>query len=171
MVLTVKGKALWPYPGQILREIMASAQVDTCEVTSVGRTPETQARIMYENLIGTGDGQGIDAQLKLYMPPGQAVIQVYVANKDRPRDEIVAAMQMEILRQGPEKVSHHCSMTRWVFDVGPSSIAVDKQHDFLAAALGHPKVIKVLSPWTEPKDPAIHIEIPKEPALNSSRPT
>lgn len=161
-MIQITGKSLGPGPRAVLIEIMKSAGVESCEVTSVGRTPATQARIMYENLIGTDVGQGVTAQMALYRPPGQAVIQVYVENSAKPKDEIISLMLAEIWKQGPEKVSHHCSMIRWVFDVGPSSIAEDKRQSFLLAAQHHPKVVKLLSPFTEPKDPAYHLEIPKE---------
>lgn len=135
---------------------MATAGVDSCEVTSVGRTPEDQARVMYENLIGNGVGQGLQAQLALYRAPGQAVIQVWNVNQSRPRDVVIGLMADEIRRLGPETVSHHCSTTHWVWDVGPSSVQPGQRAPFAAAAAAHPKVTKFLQP---PQDPAFHLEI------------
>lgn len=135
---------------------MTAAGVDSCEVTSVVRDPYDQARVMYENLIGTGTGQGIAAQLLLYKVPGQAVIHVWDVNQAKPRDVVIGMMAEKIRQLGPENVSKHCSTTHWVWDVGPSSIPSEKHAAYVAAAVAHPKVTKFLQP---PQDPAYHMEI------------
>ncbi len=135
---------------------MTAAGVDSCEVTSVQRSPEDQARVMYENLIGKGTGQGLSAQLGLYQQPGRIVIQVWNVNQSKPRDEVIALMADRIRQLGPETVSKHCSTTNWVWDVAPSSIPSEKHAAFVAAATAHRKVTKFLQP---PQDPAFHLEV------------
>lgn len=135
---------------------MISAGVDSCEVTSVGRDPESQAGAMYDNLVGVGDGKGLANQLNLYLDPGKAVIQVWNVNQAKPRAEVIKMMADKIRQLGPETVSKHCSTTQWVWDVGPSSVAIDKRDEFMVAAGSHPKVTKFLHP---PRDPAYHLQI------------
>jgi hypothetical protein len=153
---TITGKPLPPPAKAVLEEIMASAGVASCEVTSVGRDPDDQARVMYENLIGTGVGQGLEAQMKLYKAPGQSVIQVWNVNQAKPRAEVIQMMADRIRQLGPETVSKHCSTTQWVWDVAPSSVAIDKRDEFIVAVKNHPKMTKFLQP---PQDPAYHIQI------------
>lgn len=161
MILRITGISLQPIPKQVLSEIMTTAGVDSCEVSSVGRSPLSQARVMYWNLVGTGTGQGVAAQMALYMAPGKSVIQVFVDNPGKPKDEVIALMEAKIIELGPETVSKHCSTTMYVWDVAPSSIPADKHQTFLNAAITNPKVKKVLSPYTIPKDPAFHLQVPK----------
>ncbi len=156
--MNITGKILPAAAQAVQEEIMTTAGVDSCEVTSVVRDPETQARVMYENLIGTGTGQGLAAQMGLYKAPGQAVIQVWNVNQAKPRDEVIALMANKIRQLGPETVSKHCSTTHWVWDVAPSSIPSERHAAYIAAAEAHPKVTKFLQP---PQDPAYHAEIPR----------
>ena len=159
MTAAITGKTLPPPANAVLLEIMATAGVDSCEVTSIARDPDAQARVMYENLIGTGVGQGLKDQMMLYKEPGRAVIQVWNVNQAKPRDQVIQLMADKIRQLGPETVSKHCSTTHWVWDVGPHSIPdVDKRGAFARAAASHPKVTKFLQP---PQDPAFHLEIPR----------
>jgi hypothetical protein len=152
----ITGLPLPPEAQTVLEEIMAASGVESCEVTSVTRSPETQARVMYDNLMGEGVGQGYAAQLALYKDPGREVIQVWFVNQSKARLQVIALMSDKIRQLGPENVSKHCSTTRWVWDVGPSSIQPGQHAAFAAAAVSHPKVTKFLQP---PQDPAFHTEI------------
>lgn len=154
----ITGKPLPPAAQTVLEEIMTSSNVDSCEVTSVQRSPDEQARVMLENLVGTCIGQGLAAQLRLYKDPGQQVIQVWNVNQAKPRDQVIALMSDKIRQLGPENVSKHCSTTHWVWDVAPSSVEVDKRAAFISAAIAHTKVTKFLQP---PQDPAYHLEVPR----------
>ncbi len=138
---------------------MTAAGVDSCEVTSVVRDPESQARAMYDNLVGKGPEQGLTKQLALYQQPGRIVIQVWNINQAKPRDTVIAMMADRIRQLGPETVSKHCSTTHWVWDVAPSSIPSEKHAAYVAAAIAHPKVTKFLQP---PQDPVYHTEILRE---------
>jgi hypothetical protein len=76
-----------------------------------------------------------------------------------PREAVEALMTSKILEVGASNVSHHIvDASHWVFDVAPSSIPVEKQEAFIAAAATHPKVSKLLKP---PADPAYHLEVSK----------
>lgn len=150
----------------VLIDIMTAADVNSCEVTSVARTPADQARVMYENLIGTGPQQGEQKQHDLYREPGDLVIDVFQANMGKPRDQIIELMRQKIVELGPQTVSHHCCdpAILTVFDVGPNSIDFTKRLAFesaAGAAVAAGRVGKFLSPHTA--DPAYHFEIAVDP--------
>jgi len=145
-----------PYSLGVLRDVMNAANVATLTISSTQRSPGDQARVMYNNL----EGQGVAAQRKLYKPPGQAVIDVYVAGKaaNKSADEIKAEMTARINELGPMNVSHHAADPKVlnVFDVAPSSVA--DVPAFEAAAKADNRVSKFLTP---PNDPGLHFEIPQ----------
>ena len=94
----------------------------------------------------------------LYCVAGDRVVEVFEANRDRPRAAVIQLMTEKILEIGPERISMHMSDTHYTFDVAPSSIPVAKHAAFVAAVLGNKAVSKLIQP---PKDPAFHVEIPK----------
>src|SRR5256885_15062173 len=91
----------------VLQDVMNAANVVKLTISSTQRSPAYQARVMFNNL----ETQGVAAKRKLYKPPGQAVIDVYVAGKgaNEPADDIKAEMTAKILELGPETVSHHAA--------------------------------------------------------------
>src|SRR5256885_7920990 len=91
----------------VLQDVMNAANVVKLTISSTQRSPTDQARVMYNNL----ETQGVAAQRKLYKPPGQAVIDVYVDGKaaNQTPDTIKAAMTAKINQLGPETVSHHAA--------------------------------------------------------------
>ncbi len=144
---------------KVLKEILKAAGLSRASVTSVSRTPAEQARVMYENCVS----KGVQFNKNLYAAAGDQVVDVYAANKDKPREAVISLMLAKILEIGAEKVSKHISDTHYTFDVSPNSIPAGSQAVFLAAARAHQAVSKVIPP---PADPAYHIEIPKNfPAL------
>jgi hypothetical protein len=151
---TLQGNALPDPAAKVLREILKAAGLSRATVTSVGRTPAEQARVMYENCVS----KGVKFNKDLYAAAGDKVVDVYADNKDKPREKIIQLMLAKILEVGPAKVSKHISDTHYVFDVAPSSIPKAKQPAFLKAINAHKAVSKVIPP---PTDPAYHIEIPK----------
>ena len=152
---TIDGVALLSdAPAKVLREILKAAGLSRATVTSGVRTPAEQARVMYENCLSKGP----EFNLRLYAPPGQKVVQVFIDNRSKPRDPVIGLMLAKINELGPETVSKHCSTTHFVFDVAPSSIPEAKRADFEAAIRAHGAVSKLIPP---PGDPAFHIEIPK----------
>jgi hypothetical protein len=64
---------------------------------------------------------------------------------------------------GPGNVSRHCAdLSKMnVVDVSPINGGIKSGKTFSSTAQSNPAVSKVLSPWSKPKDPAIHIEIPQ----------
>ena len=150
----VNGTALPVAAAKVLKEILKSSGLLRATVTSVSRTPAEQARVMYENCVS----KGAEFNKKMYAAAGDKVVEVYVANKDKPRSIVIELMLAKIREIGPGKVSKHISDTHYTFDVAPSSIPPAKHAEFLAAINSHKAVSKVIPP---PTDPAFHIEVPK----------
>lgn len=148
----------------ILQDIMVAAGVQQCEITSVARTPADQARVMWANLVGTGLHQGIAEQRKLYLPPGNQIIDVFEQNASLPAAEAQALMAARIEEVGPGLVSHHCcnpaALTVW--DIDPDSVkpalALCAFEAALTAAAKDGRLSKFLSPNNA--DPALHCERP-----------
>lgn len=140
----------------VIKEIVANAGLTSCKITSTARTPEDQARAMYNNL----ETVGVEAQKSLYASAGDKVIDVYVASKAAKKSgaEIKADMVAKINELGPSSVSRHCAdaSVLCVVDIAPSSIS-DKPK-FIAAFERDARVSYSLKP---PADPAYHLEIPQ----------
>lgn len=151
-----KASDVSPYSLGVLSDVMTAAKVTKVTISSTQRSPADQARVMYNNL----ETQGVDAQRRLYKPPGQAVIDVYVAGKAAKQtpDAIKAAMTAKINELGPETVSHHAADPKVlnVLDVAPSSVS--DVNAFQNAAKADKRVSKFLTP---PNDPGLHFEIPQ----------
>ena len=147
-----------PLPGpaaKVLMEILKAAGLSRATVTSGARTPAEQARVMYENCVS----KGVEFNKRLYAVPGGKVVDVFAANKDKPRSAVIQLMLDKIVEVGPSNVSKHCSDTHFTFDVDPNSMSTAQQTAFLAAIRAHKAVSKVIPP---PADPAFHIEIPRD---------
>jgi hypothetical protein len=153
----------------VLEEILLSCGIYSCKVTSFARTPEDQARVMWENCSAELPAtlrvlykDSVHRQRSLYKAPGQAVVDVYAAHRTLSREACTALMLEKILEVGPSKVSLHCAPAEgpvWVVDIGPSSIPYAQRVKFCEAAKAHGRVTKFLEP---PADPAYHLEILKE---------
>jgi uncharacterized protein YgiM (DUF1202 family) len=142
-----------------LKGILAEAGEKSALITSTIRTPADQARIMYNNIVK----YGVAAQKRLYGAGGDAVIDVYVAQKGAGAGEmqIRKAMEEKIVAIGSTRVSRHCSDPEilQVVDIAPSSIQSGTAFAAaLQAAKAAGKVSKFIPP---PTDPAYHIEIPQ----------
>jgi hypothetical protein len=153
--------AVSAYSKGILEDVLRAAKLTSATITSTARTPTDQARVMYNNLEGTGEGQGVEAQKKLYGNAGDKVVDVYVALKaaKKTADEIKAAMKDKIDELGPTTVSRHISDPAKlnVFDVGPNSIGDDAaQTAFKTAAQAETRISHFI-PY--PDDPGHHFEI------------
>lgn len=163
-MINVNGKHIPLAVRLILIDIMKVAGVRACTVTSVARTPFEQANAMYENCIGTGDQQGVQHELDLYKEAGDTVIRVFVANRDKPREQIIDLMRQKIVELGPQTVSMHCAdSTVWtVLDIGPKSVIPQEARPAfeaaLEAAVKDGRFSKFLSPHTS--DPGYHLELP-----------
>lgn len=150
---------------EVLTDCLTAASVDGCRITSTSRTPADQARVMYRNLLVHGVGH----QRALYAAPGDAVIAAYerAGGRNGRRPDVLQAMEAEIRRQGPSRVSRHCAdpTVMNVVDVAPSSIPDAREPSFIDAverAVADGRVSKFLGPHNS-SDPAYHLEVPQEP--------
>lgn len=137
-----------------LKKYMRAAGVTTCLITSTRRTPYDQARIMCKLI----DDNGVDYAKRLYGSVGDQVISQYNTALPKLSPTNIAAMQTMIVAVGPERVSNHCSTSKEVFDIAPSSV-IDSQHDMLLAAFERGQDLgEVAELEYPPKDPAFHVE-------------
>ena len=142
-----------PNAVRVLKAILKQAGLKSATITSGTRTPESQARVMYDDVIIP---HGTAYAYTLYGASGDKVIDVYVANSTRSRSVVIGLMRDKIIQVGPESVSKHTSSFLDVFDVAPSSIA--NRSAFERAIRANGEVSKFIFP---PTDPAYHIEVPK----------
>ena len=118
-------------------------------ITNTARSPEDQARIMYENILKTS----VEYQKSIYRNPGKQVIDVY--NPALSRYENIQLMKDKILEVGPQKVSKHCSDYN-VLNVFDISIARSTNTTLLESILRSRETYKVLN-----ENNCIHVEIPQ----------
>ena len=151
-----KPETVTAFSTQVLEEILTAAGLTSCTISSTARSPTDQARVMYNNIVGTS----VAAQKKLYAAAGDLIIDEYVKAKaaNKTPAQIQAAMEAKINEIGPTKVSHHAADPNvlCVFDVAPSSIA--NKPAFEKAVRNDQRVSKFLLP---PDDPGYHLEIPQ----------
>lgn len=151
-----KAAAVSGYSMQIIKGILLKAGLTSATISSTARSPADQARVMYANI----EKYGVKAQKKLYAAAGDAVIDVYVAEKAKQKTpaQIKSAMTDKIIQLGPENVSRHAAdpSVLCVVDIAPSSIA--NKSAFEKAVRHEPRVSKFITP---PDDPGYHLEIPQ----------
>lgn len=139
-----------PLSGTIIRfmeDVLTAAQLGSCYITSVARTPREQATAMFDNCRRTG----VAEQYRTYLDAGDQVIDVFAAADPATLDTaegrmaVIKDMTAKILEIGPEKVSHHClspDSPLEVFDIRQSSILSEVR--FAAALRKHPRFSKLL---------------------------
>jgi peptidoglycan hydrolase-like protein with peptidoglycan-binding domain len=145
------------YTLNVLEDVLAAAGLTSLRIESTARTPEDQARIMFDNI----ETKGIKSQYDLYGTNGEKVIDVYAAEKKAGKapSEIKKSMVEKILELGPANVSKHLSDPAIlnVIDVAPSSIS--NKPAFVTAAKADKRISNILTP--DDQDPAYHLEIPQ----------
>ncbi len=144
----------------IVKDGLRTAGASTGTITSTQRTPADQARAMFNNCLNNGAA----SQLALYAAPGDAVIQVYIgmtqgmttAQIQANAGAIRAAMEAEIVAQGPENVSRHCGdpAVRSVVDVSYNSFNATNRPLFRNAVAA--RVTRLLD---EPNNNCFHLEL------------
>jgi len=77
------------YSRKVIEEILKKSGVPQITVTSTARTPNEQARIMYENI----ERHGVAHQKKLYGPSGDKVIDEYSALKAKGKASFQAYLE------------------------------------------------------------------------------
>jgi hypothetical protein len=147
--------AVLPAPLAVIKDLVAAAGGRSCLINSTARTPEDQARAMYQNL-----SAGTRIQ---YAAAGEAVTRVYerLARQGQSRTAIMTAMIEEINRQGPSRVSRHCAdfNTLCVVDIDTGSVPYNAFVAAVNAAIADGRVSNFLYPGNS-DDPAFHLEIP-----------
>lgn len=141
--------AVSEYTRGILREVGEATENMDIYITSTARTPNDQARIMYDNA-----NRDLQEQRRTYRAPGQAVIDVFEQNQNQPRDQVIALMEARINELGPASVSKHCAdpnVTN-VFDISISRLT--NPNDFLTEIRKRSEVQTVLN-----ENGAYHVEI------------
>jgi hypothetical protein len=168
---SIKQGDISDYSVSILNDAMIATSESSLTITSGKRNSKHQARIMYNNLEGSGEGKGLAAQKKLYgKSPGGKVIEVYESYKEYVNkisfwfpgventvsSTIKSAMENKINELGPSNVSNHCSNdpNLNVFDIEPRSLS--NYGSFQKTLKADVRVRKLIS---YPKDPGIHVEI------------
>jgi hypothetical protein len=165
---SVPGYALSDYTLNVIKDVMRRAGRFKATISSTVRTPLEQVEAMFTNLTKPG---GVARQRKLYLDPGNAVIDTYVQVSDGMTTKQILAARDSIVDQmlntidnlpngwGPYDVSHHCATpeewaARNVVDV---SISVGRL--FFQKASQEARVAQ--PPLAPPRDPAYFIEIPQ----------
>jgi hypothetical protein len=159
----VKG-SLSPFAKTVLMDLMNECGIDWLQITSVERTPEDQARVMYENI----EKKGAASQHELYGYYGDLVINAYETYTlmQYSKEAVIQLMARKIREIGAAKVSHHCNddPSISVFDIGPHSLRSDAgiksdelRKAFETAVRADARVVKFLSPSNS--DPAFHLEV------------
>jgi hypothetical protein len=142
--------------------------LDELVISSTGRTPKDQARVMYENEVA--------GKSSSYGKPGREVLKLVHDLKDCTPDEIKQAMEDKINEVGPTKVSKHASDPKvlTVVDIPVSFInskGYNTKRDFINAVEGLKKaglISNFLHPGNNKGEQAYHIEIPVTNSSNNN---
>jgi RHS repeat-associated protein len=159
-------KVLNPNAVKVLNMIINHLDAARLTITSTGRTPEQQARIMYENLQA--------GKSSTYKAPGKQVIQVYHQMKKQgaTEEQIKAAMVKKINEVGPQNVSAHTANPQQVnaIDFGIGTLQKDLTPAQIASLKSYLEglqkagiISKFLNPENNPGEAAFHIEIKNTP--------
>jgi hypothetical protein len=92
------------YGIKVIEKAIDAAGMNAAVITSTLRLPAEQAAIMYRNAV-----QNLTGQYKLYGSTGDEVLDVYAANKAKPKAEVVELMKNKIeeLANKGKRVSNH----------------------------------------------------------------
>jgi hypothetical protein len=139
---------VWDETIDIIKDGLRAAGQRSATINSTARTPEDQARAMFNNLVKSSKpvAENVADQLALYAPPGDAVIDVFVAQtRGMMRNEIIqnraaiqTAMIQEINAQDCINVSRHCADPKKinVIDLGSGVFNANNGPLFVAAVQG-----------------------------------
>jgi hypothetical protein len=142
-----------------LKSLMDRAGVKSATITSTARTPEDQARAMYNNLSMVGNTIH-------YGAAGTAVVDSFytATNSGKSPQQVQQAMIDTIKQSPPARISRHCADFNEfiVIDISPKSIFPANRAGMLESVLRTEKakgsfINQVLSPAQG--DPALHVEI------------
>ena len=125
------------YAISVITEAMSRAGCSAAVITSTLRLPAEQAAIMYRNA-----KVNLTGQYKMYGSTGDKVLDVFVANKDQPKADCVAAMTQKIkdeLAKGRRTSKHVTDVatykTRNIIDIGMGSTSAAAGSTYDVAAI------------------------------------
>lgn len=146
----------------VLNMVINHLNAKKMTITSTGRTPAEQARIMYDNMESGSSST--------YGKGGRQVIAVYNEEKDKGSDEetIISKMTDKINEVGPENVSRHLmdpkvmnaidfGINRLKSDIGQAGYK--RMISYLEELKKSGKVFNYLYPANNKGEAAVHIEI------------
>lgn len=163
----VKQTSVSDHSVKVIGEVGFQSGEESLTINSSARTPEDQARVMYEK----AEAEGAQSMKDLYAPPGDKVIEAYEGAKTvlsvfqmrDPEGVTKQIMTNTINELGPNSVSKHTSdpSQLQVFDIGPSS--VQNQSRFRSAIDSNTGSGKPISNRIHPggSEKAYHVEIPQ----------
>ena len=129
---------------RILGEAAHLSKNPSIDITSTIRTPEEQAKTIYDN---EKAGNHI-----VYKAPGKELLKVYTDNKTKSKDVIIALMVKKIaeLTKQNQLVSRHCVpesdyIKKNVIDI---SKGIPNPRDFVKELAKCPEVSKIITPFT-----------------------
>jgi RHS repeat-associated protein len=138
------------YSMSVIIDVMNASGNTSIQINSTSRTPEDQARVMANNVTS----QGMVSQKALYGTNGDKVLDLYPNQK---------AMVNKINELGPGNVSKHCAdpSIMNVIDISSNNGGIKNPMGFSKAAQNHSGISRVLSPYSNIGEKAIHLEIPQ----------
>lgn len=140
--------AVWATTLDIIKDGLRASGQPAATITSTTRSPADQARAMFQNLVNQAHSisDNVANQHALYGPAGDAVIDVFeqqIAGLNyqqviERQGTIRAAMEREIITQGPGNISRHCAdpAQRNVVDVGSGVFNANNVRLFIDAVRG-----------------------------------
>ena len=141
----------------LLNRLLKSVGVKKAKITSLERTPERQARVMYD--LARKD---LDAAKDMYCPAGDAVLEKFDAAKNKQKN--LDAMKQELINQLPRArelgcLNHIKNDDVYAVDIGIGQIPQDKHEAFIRAATKAVKQKQLERFLHPPRDPeAFHFE-------------
>ncbi len=164
--ITGKRDFLNPKTIQKISEYADASRNPEVNITSTWRSPEDQARIMFDNLT-----KGVRIN---YAAPGREIVSIFDENKHSPRAYVESLMKAKIieLTKSELKVSKHC-VTKDQYNkcnIVDVSMNILNPIDFIKEALKDNNVVKIIAPYpktiftdsrfiSDMAEPAIHLEI------------
>ena len=112
-----------PYSIAVIEKALEGAKMTAAVITSTLRLPPRQAAIMYSNAV-----KDLAAQYRLYGANGDAILDIYKANKAKPKDVVVALMAQkmtEMVNKGRSPSNHVTTVEGYkrmnIIDIGVNS--------------------------------------------------
>ncbi len=135
--IPVASQIVDPYSIAVIEKALKAAKMKAAKITSTIRLAPEQAAIMYRNAAAN-----LTKQYAMYGATGDAVLDVYKANKDKPKADVIKLMtaKIEALFAKGQPVSNHLSTpgkykSMNIIDIGVNSTAAVAGNSFNKAGL------------------------------------